>query len=459
MEKRYPIKLLFPLIGLLKRKRKIQLLLTIFVMIINSILEVVSIASIFPILILLTGDKNSLESNETVKIIMNFFKINNSDNFLPMMLITFVLVILFSSTIRLFNLWLCSKLPALIGSDFSCDAYRKALYQPYMVHMNRNSSEIISTCTIEIDQTIGVINTFLQLITSLFIVITIFSSLLFFNWEFAIGISFILFAIYYFIGFKVKKILRNNSQLMTRAVQDQIKSINEALGSIREVILNNSQSLYLNFYKQSDIPLRDIQAKTRFIAGFPKFVIESISIIMLVIIAFYLKERIGNRNLVLPSLGIIAFSLQKMLPAIQNIYSCWAIIQAKSDSVRKTLGILNQSVLIEDSHNISRKLEFKNSIKFQNISFGYGNKKSILSNINLVINKGEILGIKGVTGSGKTTLINILMGLLKPTKGDLLVDNLNINERNKKELIQVWMKKISLVPQDIFLNDILLLRT
>ena len=159
-----------------------------------------------------------------------------------------------------------------------------------------------------------------------------------------------------------------------------------------------------------------MQAKNKFLADSPKFVIEAISLIILITIPFYLKNNFNNFNFILPSLGIIVFSLQKLLPAIQNIYASWAVIQGKSPSLRKILDLLEQKIEFDFKNINIPSIKFKNSITLKNIYFKYKNNKNVLENINLIIKKGEVLGIKGVTGSGKTTFINILMGLLKPSK-------------------------------------------
>ena len=428
------------------------MLLAIILMILSALSEVISIASVFPILLALSSP-GYLENNEKVLQIMQLLGIQNTNNFMVFIIIIFILIVTLSSIIRLSNLWFCTRLSAAIGSDFSCEAYEKTLYQPYSTHIQRNTAEIVAICTTESGQTQSILDTLLKLSTSLFTATLIFSSLIILNWKLAIGTISILILIYCLISYQVKKELKINGRKISRFAPTQIKSINEGLGSIREVLLNNFQATYVELYKNSDFPLRQLQAKNRFLADYPKFLIESISLIILILISFQIKNNFENFSLILPTLGIIVFSLQKLLPATQNIYASWAVIQAKSPSLEKIINTLSQRIEYDFVNKIKSKIAFQKYIYLENISFKYNSNKKILENINLKINKGEIIGIKGVTGSGKTTLINLIMGLLKPTNGRFYIDDLNLYNKSSKSLVYSWMKKIALVPQDIYLTD------
>ena len=145
--------------------------------------------------------------------------------------------------------------------------------------------------------------------------------------------------------------------------------------------------------------------------------------------------------------------MQKLLPAIQNIYASWASIQTKSPSLRKIIDLIEQEIEFDIKDMKIPKINFKNSIILKNIDFKYKNNINVLKDINLIIKKGEVIGIKGVTGSGKTTLINIIMGLLKPTGGYFYIDDLDIYSSKSNYHLYSWRKKIALVPQDIYLTD------
>lgn len=436
----------------LKRRRKLQLFLSLFLMILTAFSEVLSIASVFPILLAIS-DPKYLQDNTKLQFIMKLLNIQSFDNILTFIIISFIFIIIISAFLRLFNLWICTKLSASIGTDFSCEAYEKTLYQSYKNHIERNSSEIISICTVESGQVVAVIDLLLRLSTSLFTSLLILVSLLLINWKLAIGIITLLTLIYYLLSLKVKTQLKINGRNISNNNLKQLKSLNEGLGSIREVLLNNSQIFYGSLFKNTDIIIKNLTANSKFLADSPKFIIEAISLIILVTIPIYLKDYFNDFNLILPSLGIIVFSLQKLLPALQNIYASWANIQSKSASIRKIFNLLEQKIEFNFKDINISPINFKSSISLQNVDFNYIKNKKVLRDINLIIKKGEVLGIKGVTGSGKTTLINIIMGLLKPTEGSFYIDDLNIYSSKSNHYVYSWMKKIALVPQDIYLTD------
>ncbi len=444
--------LLFSIWFKLKRERKLQFFISILLMILTGLSEVLSIASVFPVLLVLS-DPKYLENNKKVQFIFNFLNIQSSNDIFKLIIIGFIFTVLFSAFLRLLNLWMCTKLSASIGSDFSCEAYEKTLYQSYRRHIERNSSEIISVCTVESGQVVAIIELLLKLSLSLFTALLILFSLLLVNWKLAISVITLLTIIYSVLSFKVKKQLKLNGKNVVKNNLSQLKSINEGLGSIREVLLNNSQKFYSNLFRKTDRKIKNLSANSRFLSDAPKFVIEAIALIILITIPLYLKNNFNSFNLILPSLGIVVFSLQKLLPAIQNIYASWANIQTKSPSLRKIIDLIEQEIEFDIKDMKIPKINFKNSIILKNIDFKYKNNINVLKDINLTIKKGEVIGIKGVTGSGKTTLINIIMGLLKPSGGSFYIDNLDIYSLKSNYHLYSWMKKIALVPQDIFLTD------
>ena len=210
----------------LKTKRKLQLFLSLSLMIFTALSEVLSIASVFPILIALS-DPKYLQDNKKVQFIMNLLNIQSFNNILTLIIISFIFIILISAFLRLLNLWICTKLSASIGSDFSFEAYEKTLYQNYNKHLERNSSEIISIITVESNQTVTIIDLLLRLSTSLLTASLILLSLLLVNWQLAIFIISLLTLIYYLISLKVKKQLKTNGKKISINTPSQLKSLNK----------------------------------------------------------------------------------------------------------------------------------------------------------------------------------------------------------------------------------------
>tara|TARA_Y100000739_G_C20563154_1_gene444023 strand:- start:161 stop:1303 length:1143 start_codon:yes stop_codon:yes gene_type:complete len=234
----------------------------------------------------------------------------------------------------------------------------------------------------------------------------------------------------------------------------QVKTLQESLGSIREIILSNNQNFYTKIFWEIDKPLRLTKADNIFIAGSPRYLLEASALILLSIVTFLLISLGTFSNNLILILGTFAFSAQRLLPTIQLIYSSWSDIKSSKDAVLEVCKFLEQPIPKESNYKNLKNLDIKKSLVLKSINFIYPSTNiEVLKSINIEIKKGEIIGIRGPTGSGKSTIINLLMGLLIPTNGELLLDDVSLlKPKNYKKLLR-WRNSISHVPQKIFLAD------
>ena len=431
-------------------KRKKQLFILLLTILFSGFSEIISIGSFIPFISVLTSS-NNIQTQGLFINFLNSISLKFSVSLLFLLTISFSLAAFLTIFIRLLNIWYTENLVALIGHDFSLEAYKKTICQPYDVHLYRNSSELIKIITIQIDKTINVINQALRMITSIFLLFFIFTFLVFTDWQMAI-VSLLFFSFtYYFIIFLSRKKLVQNSKKINTTRSLQIQSIQEGLGSIKDLIINNKQFEYINYYKNIDLPLRKWVAQNRLISNSPRYLIEGISLIFISLISYFLFNQNDSREII-PILGAIALGAQKMLPHLQQVFKSWASIKSNSADLRSVLKTIEQPFDQDFLSYINRPLNFSSEIEFKNVSYKYkGSRSYALNNINLKILKGEIVGIIGTTGSGKTSFIDLLMGLLEPDSGEIRVDNKSLigNTYLKKE----WYASISHVAQDIFLLD------
>ena len=434
--------------GHLNKKRKRQFFLILVLMIFSSFMEILSIGALIPFLTVLASPEK-IYHHELVQPIIQILQITDPSQLVLALTLLFILITIVATAVRLLLLYLSIKLSFATGADISIDIYRRTLFQDFSIHTSRNSSEIMSgiiTKTNIITQ--NVLEPTLYMISSFVIGLGISAIVFFVNAQIALGIFITLTFVYVIISFFAKKKLKENSQLIANQDKHRIKSLQEGLGAIRDVLIDNTQDFYSKLYQKSDLLMRRAQGNNSFIASSPRFFIEGIFMILVAIVGYYIILKEGSIILAIPTLGLLAISAQKLLPLTQQAYRSYSMIKGSRSSIIDVLNLLNQP--LPTNQEIDSDISFKKEIVFKNISFRYAKDTPwILKNVNLRFVKGETIGIIGATGSGKSTLIDILMGLLHPTSGKLVIDKTALTNKNRR----AWQKYISHVPQTIYLAD------
>ncbi len=447
------MKTLEPLIRLyysLSKKRRIQLGLLTLLMVVCALSEVASIGSLLPFLSVLT-EPDLVYANPWVKPIISALEIQSPDQMLLPFTVFFCVATTVSGMLRLGLLYISSRLTYAVGGDLSVSIYQKTLMQPYVVHISRNSSQIVDGVTNKTISLIECVRCSITIISSTIllgiIVGTLFAFQPLITTQAFIGFG----AIYYSIIKLTRKRLSENGAKIAKYSRFSIQSLQESLGGIRDILLDGSQKFYVDIYKNMVIPWRKSQGLNQFISGSPKFAIESLGIILFAFMAFELSSGANGLVGAIPILGVLALSAQRMLPVLQQMFSAWSDLVTQRPSLLDALELLDQP-LICNKHDFgeSEQLPFSSEIKLNKISFGYSNESPlVLKDVNLEIKKGARVGLIGTTGSGKSTLVDILMGLLIPRQGEMIVDSVSVTSQNLAQ----WQRRIAHVPQSIYLTD------
>ncbi len=437
----------------LNKKRRIQLALALVMMLASGAAELLSLASVFPFLAVL-DDPNKIMQNSMIRMISTKLNFSTSSDLVLIVTLIFVLSTIVATCIRLINLWCNGRLAASIGTDLSCESYFRTLYQPYSRHQDRNSSVAIGNITTEISLTIVSLNMALQLLSSAFVAVGLLAALIFIEPYLALSTAFLLSAAYSLLVFLIGSKLRFNSELISQATKYQLRALQEGLGAIREVILHNSQSYYLELYRATDGPQRLLRAKNSFYGAFPRYSVEALGIIGIALAGIMLTKIQGDNTSIIPSLGLLALGAQRLLPALQQIYSSWSVIKGHHASINSVINMLDQPLPKYMYETDIPPLPLIKSVIFENVSFSYDPESNlVLNQISFEILAGERVGIVGTTGSGKSTILDLLLALHKPTSGKILIDGDNIHQQDHPEKIQAWRNAVGYVPQQIFLSD------
>jgi ABC-type multidrug transport system fused ATPase/permease subunit len=442
--------LLFRLWKHVNIRRRWQFGLLLIVMLVASCAEIISIGAVLPFLAALTSPERVFEHPMLRPIIQGLGLTEPNQLLLPLT-VTFGVAALLVGTMRLLLLWISTKLSFGTGADLSISIYRRTLYQPYAVHCARNSSEVINGISGKANGVIyNVIMPFLTLLSSSIILVAILITLLAIEPVIAV-LSFGGFGLIYFlIILLTRKQMQIDSHRMARESSKVIKSLQEGLGGIRDVLIDHSQSTYCDIYQKADIPLRKAQGNNLFISNSPRYGMEAFGIVLIASLAYKLAQEPDGIAKAIPILGALAVGAQRLLPVLQQAYGAWAQILGGQASLQDTLNLLDQPLPDHADLKPARPMTFEHSISLQKLGFSYSlEMPAVLTNINLVIRKGSRVGFIGPTGSGKSTLLDIVMGLLHPTAGTIKIDEQAITASN----ISAWQAHIAHVPQAIFLAD------
>jgi len=420
-------------------------------MILSGVAELFSLGSVIPFLSILTNPEQ-LWGHPTVRVIAGSLGYTDAYELVVPTALLFAGGLMTAAVIRLANLRLNGLVAAALGTDLSCDAYRRTLYQSYETHVKRNGAALITSATVHISATISAINCLLQLITSGIVAIGLFLGLMYINLQVALVTSALFGITYVLLAVLSKRALHKNGNKIAFASRQLMKALQEGLGAIRDVLLDGTQDEYLSVYRVAEAQQRKLRANNYFLAVSPRYVLEALGMITLALVGSVLVLRQGNESNVLPLMGAFALGAQRMLPALQQVYGSWASIKGYSVAVEDVLRLLEQP--LPEIITKPEPLRLKRSISLSNICYQYDqNKPHVLKNISLEILSGERIGFIGSTGSGKSTAIDLIMGLLKPTSGKIYIDGIDLYDQEYPQLISAWRASIAHVPQSIFLSD------
>jgi len=430
-------------------RRRGQILLLFVLTILSSIAEVISLGAVLPFIGVIT-EPERIFASPWLSSFIQLLGIKNSSELVLPLAIGFAIAALIAGGLRLLLLWVSIRLSNAIGADLSYSVYLKTLYQDYSNHLARSSSEIISGITLKVGTAIGIIMALLFVITSAFLFAAIMTTLVAVDALVAIISVFSFGAVYFIIARITRRTLVNNSESIAREQVQLVKSLQEGLGAIRDVLLDGSQKTYSGIFRKAILQVHRANGENSFINQAPRFILESLGMAMIAAFVLILSRSTDGILSALPVLGVLALAAQRLLPLMQQLYGSWSTIIGNKAALDDVLVLLEQPLpkWVDEPDPIP--IELQENITFDNVSFRYNSTTPwVLKDLNITIPKGSRIGIIGATGSGKSTMLDLLMGLLKPNIGNILVDGDLLNSDDERS----WQRTVAHVPQHIFLAD------
>ena len=434
----------------LSRRRQLQFVLLTGLMLASAFAEVISLGAVLPFLGILVEPDRAL-SYPLTAVMAKALGSSSADLLVLHFTVAFAALALIAGAIRILLLWASTRIAFATGADLGIEVYRLTLYQPYRVHLARNSSEVISGITSKVNVVVsGVLLPSLILVSSTLLLVTIMLALIAINPMVATVAAVGFGASYALITWMTRLRLHRNSKSIAYEQTQVFKAVQEGLGGIRDVLLDGTQPVYCDIYRQADHSLRRAQGNNVFFGGSPRYFIEALGMVMIAALAYALSRQAGGMTTALPVLGALALGAQRLLPALQQSFSSWASIAGGYASLADIVELLEQPMPDELLQPASAPLLIESAISFNAVRFRYNSDSPwVLDGLNLTIPKGARVGFIGSTGSGKSTLLDLTMGLLMPTEGEILVDDQSI--RGKQ--IRAWQQTIAHVPQSIYIAD------
>lgn len=439
----------------LSPSEKKNFFLLIIFLIIAALIETLGILSIMPFISVISNP-DVIEENNYLKNLFQFSDIIGVESVEEFVFVLGVLTfffLIFTIGIRAFSIFFQQRFVLMREHSIANFLFNSFIRQKYSWFLSRNSSDIIKSVLSETGViTSQVLSPILNLLTNIFLTLAIILLLLIVDVKVTIIIFLILIISYLLIYNSFKKYLKRIGEERFNSNIQRFRLVNEALSAIKDVKIRDLEDSYLDqFSKQAKI-FSEKTVNSNFVSLLPRYLLEAVMFGGVILLILYLIDVRGSLSNILPILAVFIFSGYRLIPSAQQIYQSISILKFSQISIDK---IYNDVKNLEKVHKIKpseykNKFLIKKEIKLKNISFNYPNTPRVaLKDLSISIPAFSSVGIMGPTGCGKTTVMDIIIGLLQPQSGTLEVDNEVINSSN----LARWQSSIGYVPQNIYLSD------
>lgn len=440
------------LLSLLSAEQKRSVAYLQFLVIVSSMIQTISVASIGYFIALNSGVYNR-ENSGFVRFFYSIFDFADNTDFIVSMGYITILILLLSTVFGIFNGWVCGILSAKLGMSLSSRLYIYYLHESWLFHTLKNSSHFAKAITADVGRVTGIISNIIGINSKVVLIISMSSMLIFVNPHttlILIGV----FAVVYVLLYKFsRQILEANGRRISELQAIRYRVIFEGFYGIKDVLLLGCQSNFSDRFVKSGNKMIRVNSISGIIGGVPRSIIELLANVSVIsIIIYFLQSAGGNFLTILPTITFYALAVLKLLPAFQGIYGSIAAIRGNVAALEDLQDDLLKGKNTANMGNAGRDhpMTLCKNIAINNITFTYPNKEiPAIDDLSLNIKAHTAVGIVGASGAGKTTLIDLLLGLLQPKQGEIIVDGTPLHAGN----IGAWQATLGCVPQDIFLSD------
>jgi ATP-binding cassette, subfamily B, bacterial PglK len=431
-----------------ERKGMLIILVGMFIM---SIIEVVGMASIAPFMSIVI-EPESIHNNIYLSTAYDYLKFTDDGEFIMVFGVLIIVVLIFSNGYGAFMTWKIHYFTNLQSYRLSTRLMEKYMLQHYDFFLNSNTSELAKNIFNEVDRVIGgVVIPLISIITKFFSSLLIIVLLILVDPAMAITSALVLCVSYVLVFKFVNKRLQRIGIITSESSKLRYKYISESMLGIKQIILHRVEHEFIERFGTVSRTFANNVAQSSIISSLPRYALETIAFGGLIIIVLVFSQQQRNNTEIIMLLSLYALAGYKLMPALQGIYQGITQLKYHKSAIDLIANDFSRSTRnITLSGESSNPIHFNRNITLHGVNYKYsGTDSTILSNVELEISIHSTVGFVGKTGSGKTTIVDILIGLLCPSSGKLRVDDVEIVENNVRE----WHKHIGYVPQNIYLTD------
>ena len=442
-------KKIFFILSRKERRRGAYLFILILFM---ALVDMLGIASIMPFIALLTNPE-IINTNDVLNFLykkVSVYGVKNEQDFLIVVGILVFFLLIVSITIKAITSYFQSKYIQYCHYSLSKRLFERYLYQPYSWFLNQNSSYIGKSILSESGNVIGKgLGPALSLFSNIIIFLTLFFMLLYVDTKLTLLMAATVSSFYLIVYLLIRKLLNNIGKKNYTNNELQFRALSEAFSATKEVKVGNLEKIFINRFSKPARSIAYNKALADILSQLPRFALEAITFGGLILIIIFYMLSTGNITTVLPAIALYAFAGYRLMPAIQKIFMSITSLRVSGPAITSLYNDL-QKLNLKIDQNQNNDFFFNKSIKLKNIFYSYPkSSRTALKSVNLNIPANTSVGIVGETGSGKTTVIDLILGLLEAQKGTLEVDDKIINNENRT----AWQRLIGYVPQQIYLAD------
>ena len=429
-----------------KRQRK-GLAFLVILLFIGMILEVFGLGIIVPMINILLDSEITSEYALVTKIKGFFPNLSHQDFVFSVLALIFLLYLIKA----LYQGYLTYRQNTFLNNvvaSISNNLFQRFLNQPYSFHLKRNSSDLIKILQVEVNYFFTYLSSLISFVLEVGFISSILLTLIFIEPTGAISVG-IFYGLLSLIFFQFTKRKLTKWGELRQNLDSQVSKISfEGLGGIKDLIILGKRSVYTEYFSNRNFLKFNLNAKMGTLSQVPRFFLELISILGLISFISVMLIQGKEATSLITILGVFVAAVFRLIPSINKIISVSQLLKYHKPSVEIIFNELNSTELFEKTSLDNSEFIFKNQIEFKDVRFAYNKKNIVLNDVNLKIKRGQTIGLIGESGSGKSTFVDLLVGLHKPSFGNILIDN-----SDNFQLSQSWRNNVGYVSQTIYLID------